>query len=48
MTQAPPRISVVIPARNEAALIGTTVASVLRARDRYREACREAWPCRSS
>lgn len=33
-----PWISVVIPARNEAALIASTVGSVLRARDRYREA----------
>jgi glycosyltransferase involved in cell wall biosynthesis len=41
MKQTPPRISVVIPARNEAALIASTVWSVLRARDRYREACRD-------
>ena len=41
MTQAPPRISVIIPARNEAALIAATVGSVLRARDRYREARRD-------
>ncbi len=37
MNQARPRISVIIPARNEAALIGSTVRSVLRARDRFRE-----------
>ena len=36
-TGCPPRISVVIPARNEAALIASTVGSVLRARDRYCE-----------
>jgi glycosyltransferase involved in cell wall biosynthesis len=41
MKQAPPRISVIIPARNEAALIASTVASVLRASDRYREVCRD-------
>jgi glycosyltransferase involved in cell wall biosynthesis len=41
MNRPPPRISVVIPARNEAALIGSTVGSVLRARDRYREARRD-------
>jgi glycosyltransferase involved in cell wall biosynthesis len=41
MKQTPPRISVVIPARNEEALITSTVGSVLRARDRYREACRD-------
>jgi glycosyltransferase involved in cell wall biosynthesis/SAM-dependent methyltransferase len=38
MELAPPRISVIIPARNEAVLIAATVGSVLRARDRYREA----------
>lgn len=32
------RISVVIPARNEAALIASTVDSVIRSRDRYHEA----------
>ncbi|MFO0909078.1 MAG: glycosyltransferase [Isosphaeraceae bacterium] len=32
-----PRISVIIPARNEVALIGSTVASVLRARERFRD-----------
>ena len=37
MKLAPPRISVIIPARNEAALIAATVGSVLRARDRHRE-----------
>src|SRR4051812_36318162 len=36
MTRPPLRISVVIPARNEAALIGATVGSVLRASDCYR------------
>jgi glycosyltransferase involved in cell wall biosynthesis len=41
MKQNLPRISVVIPARNEAALISSTVASVIRARDRYHEACRD-------
>ena len=41
MNWPPPRISVIIPARNEAALIGATVGSVLRARDRYREARRD-------
>jgi glycosyltransferase involved in cell wall biosynthesis len=41
MKRPPPRISVVIPARNEAALIGATVGSVLRARDRYREVRRD-------
>ncbi|SIO65118.1 Glycosyltransferase involved in cell wall bisynthesis [Singulisphaera sp. GP187] len=39
MKRPPPLISVVIPARNEAALIASTVGSVLRARDRYREVC---------
>ncbi len=37
MKRPPPLISVVIPARNEAVLIASTVGSVLRARDRYRE-----------
>ena len=41
MKRPPPRISVVIPARNEAALIASTVKSVLRARDRYRETRRD-------
>jgi hypothetical protein len=41
MKQDPPQISVIIPARNEAALIASTVASVLRARDRYLEASRD-------
>src|SRR4051812_578401 len=41
MKRPRPRISVVIPARNEAALIAATVGSVLRARDRYREARRD-------
>ena len=41
MKRPPPRISVVIPARNEAALIASTVGSVLRARDRYRETRRD-------
>jgi glycosyltransferase involved in cell wall biosynthesis len=35
------RISVVIPARNEAALIASTVGSVLQARDRYCETQRD-------
>jgi hypothetical protein len=35
MKQPLPRISVVIPARNEAALIGLTVESVLQARDHF-------------
>ena len=41
MKRPPPRISVIIPARNEAALIGATVGSVIRARDRDQEARRE-------
>ena len=41
MKRPPPRISVVIPARNEAAMIASTVGSVLRARDRYRETRRD-------
>jgi SAM-dependent methyltransferase len=41
MRRLPHRISVVIPARNEAALITSTVASVLRARDHYRKARRD-------
>ncbi len=41
MKQPPPRISVVIPARNEAALIASTVGSVLRARDCYRATRRD-------
>ncbi len=41
MKRPPPRISVVIPARNEAALIASTVGSVLRASDRYRETRRD-------
>ncbi len=41
MKRPVPRISVVIPARNEAALIASTVGSVLRARDRYCETRRD-------
>jgi glycosyltransferase involved in cell wall biosynthesis len=41
MKRDAPRITVIIPARNEAALIESTVASVLRARDCYSEACRD-------
>ncbi len=42
MKHAAPRISVIIPARNEAALIASTVESVLRAREFYCEACRDS------
>jgi hypothetical protein len=38
MMRPAPCISVIIPARNEAALIVSTVGSVLKARDHYREA----------
>ena len=41
MKRPPPRISVVIPARNEAAMIASTVGSVLRARDHYHKTRRD-------